>query len=198
MKIGVLALQGDVTEHVAMLGAVGATPVAVKRPEQLDQIDGLILPGGESTTIGRLLRRFELLIPLRRLVQDGFPVYGTCAGMILLANDVADAAEDQPTIGGMEIMVRRNAFGSQRESFETPLTISALGAPPLLAVCIRAPIIERVGDNVEVLASLPDGRVVAAKQGTILVSSFHPELTDDPRMHWYFLHVVAAARPTRV
>lgn len=190
MKIGVLALQGDVAEHQAMLAQSGAEPVAVKRLEQLNEIDGLIIPGGESTTMGKLLRRFDLLDPLRERARSGFPMYGTCAGMILLANDIRGAAVDQPTIGGMDISVQRNAFGRQRESFETELAVPEIGPEPLPALFIRAPLIERVGDNVQVLATLPDGRVVAARQGNLLVSSFHPELTHDNRMHRYFLTVV--------
>jgi len=168
----------------------GAEAVPVKRAEQLDEVDGLIIPGGESTTIGKLLNRFAMLEPLRERVRAGFPVYGTCAGMILLADDVDDAGVDQPTIGGMDIGVRRNAFGRQRESFETDLEVPAVGDEPLHAVFIRAPLIERVGEGVDVLASLDDGRTVAARQNNLLVSSFHPELTDDTRMHSYFLDLV--------
>src|SRR5947209_3281797 len=151
MKVGVLALQGDVAEHHSMLAGSGAEPVAVKRAEQLDEVDGLVIPGGESTTIGKLLRRFELLEPLRQRARAGFPIFGTCAGMILLADDLEDAAGDQPTIGGMDITVRRNAFGRQRESFETDLPVPAVGAEPLHAVFIRAPVIQRVGEKVKVL-----------------------------------------------
>lgn len=192
-SIGVLALQGDVAEHESMLARVGAEPVAVKRAEQLETVDGLIIPGGESTAIGKLLRRFELLCPLQRRIAEGFPVYGTCAGMILLAGEIEDAGTDQPAIGGMDITVRRNAFGRQRESFETDLNVPAIGEEPLHAVFIRAPLIERLGDEVEELASLPDGRTVAARQGNLLVSSFHPELTDDTRMHRYFVELVRRA-----
>lgn len=189
-RIGVLALQGDVAEHEAMLGGAGVEPVAVKRAEQLDAIDGLIIPGGESTTMGKLLRRFDMLEPLARHVRAGLPVYGTCAGMILLADDIADAGVDQPTIGGMNITVQRNAFGRQRESFETDLDMPVVGDAPVHAVFIRAPLIQQVGDGVEVLATLSDGRAVAARQDRLLVSSFHPELTGDDRMHRYFLAMV--------
>jgi 5'-phosphate synthase pdxT subunit len=226
-KIAVLALQGDVAEHRAMLARAGAEPVAVKRAEQLDEVEGLIIPGGESTTIGKLLRRFEMLVPLQERVRAGFPVYGTCAGLILLANEIEDRAQDQPTIGGMDVTVQRNAFGPQRESFETDLDVPAVGANPLHAVFIRAPVITRVGEGVEVLARLPADRtisgnggsdgegggrmqyartkiaparqggeslVVAARQGNMLVSAFHPELTDDDRMHRYFVDVVKGHR----
>jgi 5'-phosphate synthase pdxT subunit len=189
-EVGVLALQGDVAEHEAMLAASGANPSLVKRAEQLDHLDGLIIPGGESTTIGKLLRRFDLLEPLQERVRAGFPVFGTCAGMILLAGQIEDAGTDQPAIGGMDITVRRNAFGRQRESFETDLAVPALGDAPLHAVFIRAPLIQRLGDGVEVLATLEDGRVVAAQQDNLLVASFHPELTDDARLHRYFVDLV--------
>jgi 5'-phosphate synthase pdxT subunit len=187
VQVGILALQGDVAEHREMLRQAGADPVSVKRPEQLEGLEGLIIPGGESTTMGKLLRRFEMLEPLRGLVRRGFPVYGTCAGMILLADRVEDAGTDQPSIGGMDIGVRRNAFGRQRESFETDLNVPEIGEAPLRAVFIRAPVITDAGDGVDVLARLPDGRPVAARQGNLLVSSFHPELTDDERMHRLFV-----------
>jgi 5'-phosphate synthase pdxT subunit len=189
-EIGVLALQGDVAEHEAMLAASGANPSRIKRAEQLDEIDGLIIPGGESTTIGKLLRRFDFLEPLHERVRAGFPVFGTCAGMILLADQIEDAAADQPTIGGMDITVLRNAFGRQRESFETDLAVPAVGDTPLHAVFIRAPLIKRFGEGVSVLASLEDGRAVAAQQDNLLVASFHPELTDDSRLHRYFVNMV--------
>jgi 5'-phosphate synthase pdxT subunit len=189
-EIGVLALQGDVAEHEAMLAALGANPSRIKRAEQLDEIDGLIIPGGESTTIGKLLRRFDFLEPLHERVRAGFPVFGTCAGMILLADQIEDAAADQPTIGGMDITVLRNAFGRQRESFETDLAVPAVGDTPLHAVFIRAPLIKRFGEGVSVLASLEDGRAVAAQQDNLLVASFHPELTDDSRLHRYFVNMV--------
>lgn len=188
--IGVLALQGDVREHARMVREAGADAVPVKRADTLPRLDGLVLPGGESTTIGKLLRRFEILEPLRGLVRSGFPVYGTCAGMILLADHIEDAGVDQPSIGGMGITVRRNAFGRQRESFEADVEVPVLGDEPFPAVFIRAPVIEDVGDGVEILASVNGGRPVAARQGRLLVSSFHPELTDDPRLHQYFVNMV--------
>jgi 5'-phosphate synthase pdxT subunit len=193
-RIGVLALQGDVAEHQRILTEAGAEPVPVKRAEQLDAIDGLVIPGGESTTIGKLLRRFDLLEPLRSRVRQGFPVFGTCAGMILLADQISDAAADQPSIGGMDISVRRNAFGRQVDSFEADIDVPALGQEPLHAVFIRAPVIERAGEGVEILAALPDGRCVAARQGSLLAAAFHPELTDDQRMHRYFVEDVVGDR----
>ncbi len=189
-RVGILALQGDVAEHVAMLRQAGAEPVMVKRREQLDQVDGLVIPGGESTTIGKLLRRFDLLDPIQHRARSGFPVYGTCAGMILLADQIEDAGQDQPSIGGMDITVQRNAFGRQVDSFETDLDLPALGSEPFHGVFIRAPLIKRVGQEVDVLAQLDGGRAVAARQENLLVSSFHPELTDDARLHRYFVEMV--------
>ncbi|MGH2448242.1 MAG: pyridoxal 5'-phosphate synthase glutaminase subunit PdxT [Chloroflexota bacterium] len=191
VKIGVLALQGDVAEHRRMLFEAGAEPVLVKREEQLEDIAGLIVPGGESTTIGKLLRRFGILEPLQQRIAEGLPVYGTCAGMILLADNVEDPGRDQPLVGGMDITVRRNAFGRQRESFETDLDVPAIGGEPLHAVFIRAPSIERLGDAVEPLATV-DGKIVAARQENLLVTSFHPELSDDSRMHQYFMEMARA------
>ena len=189
-RIGVLALQGDVAEHMAMLSRSGAEAVPVKTEKAFRHVDGLVIPGGESTTIGKLLRRFDLIEPIQERVHNGFPVYGTCAGMILLADEVEDAGVDQPTLGGMRITVQRNAFGRQRESFETDLTVPALGDAPLHAVFIRAPLITRADAGVNLLATLEDGRPVAARQDNLLVSSFHPELTDDDRMHRYFVRMV--------
>lgn len=191
-RIGILALQGDVAEHIAMLRESGSEPLAVKHAHQLDEVDGLIIPGGESTAIGKLLRRFDMLQTLRDRVRAGYPVYGTCAGMILLADEIEDAGADQPAIGGMDISVRRNAFGRQQESFETTVGVPALGGEPMHAVFIRAPVITRIGEDVEVLAELADGRAVAARQGNLLVSSFHPELAGDSRFHDYFGDMVRA------
>ncbi len=188
--IGVLALQGDVREHARMVREAGATAVPVKRADGLTSLDGLVIPGGESTTIGKLLRRFGMLEPLRSLVESGFPVYGTCAGMILLADRIEDAGVDQPSIGGMNIAVRRNAFGRQRESFEADVDVPVLGDEPFPAIFIRAPVIEGVGEGVDILASVDGERPVAARQGRLLVSSFHPELTDDARLHRYFVDMV--------
>lgn len=192
--IGVLALQGDFAEHAAALRQAGAEAVEVRLPAHLAGINGLIIPGGESTTITRLMVSYNLLEPLRALVRGGLPTWGTCAGAIVLAR--AAIGLDQPNIGAMDITVRRNAFGSQVDSFETDLTVEALGDEPFHAVFIRAPVIEDAAPEVEVLARLPDGRTVAARQRHMLATSFHPELTHDPRFHRYFLDLARAAPPT--
>jgi 5'-phosphate synthase pdxT subunit len=191
--VGILAVQGDVEEHENMLRRIGARVRRVKLPADLDSLDGLIIPGGESTTMGKLLRRFEMLKPLRVAIKSGLPVYGTCAGMIMLASTVRRSGVDQPLLGGVDIDVERNAFGTQVDSFEADLPIQCVGGRPFHAVFIRAPIIARTGEDVEVLARLEDGTPVAARQGSILVSSFHPELTDDDRMHRFFLDLVQNA-----
>jgi 5'-phosphate synthase pdxT subunit len=183
-RVGVLALQGDVREHSRALTAVGADPVPVKRPEELVGLDGIVLPGGESTTMGRLMELFGLLEPLRGLLKAGLPAYGTCAGMILLADEVVDGRPDQQLLGGLDMTVRRNAFGSQVDSFESDLELAGLGT--VHGVFIRAPWVERVGADVEVLASV-DGHPVAVRQGSLLATSFHPELTDDVRVHDLFV-----------
>jgi len=189
LTIGVLALQGAFAEHVAMLERLGATAREVRLPDDLDGLDGLIIPGGESTTIGKLLVSYELLEPLRDLVQSGFPIYGTCAGTILLAKDIGGL--DQPLLATMDLVVKRNAFGRQLQSFETDVRIVGLGDTPFRAVFIRAPAITEAGTDVDVLATLPDGTIVAARQGPLLVSCFHPELTEDDRFHRAFLEQVA-------
>ncbi len=194
--IGVLALQGDVREHRAALEAAGATPVLVRRPEDLDAVDALILPGGESTTIGRLARTFGLLAPLRAAVAAGLPVYGSCAGMILLAAQVLDGREGQDLIGGLDITVRRNAFGRQVDSFEGPVEVTGIGE--VHGVFIRAPWVERVGRQVEVLSTVATGqpgagRIVAVRQGNLLATAFHPELTTDARVHGAFVALVKEA-----
>jgi 5'-phosphate synthase pdxT subunit len=195
VRIGVLALQGDVREHVRSLSEVGAEAVLVRRPEELADVDGLILPGGESTTIGKLLELFELLEPLRAAVKTGLPVYGSCAGMILLADEVLDGRPDQPTVGGLDIAVRRNAFGRQVDSFETDLPLTGVG--DVHAVFIRAPWVERTGADVEVLATVETGaaagKVVAVRRGPLLATSFHPELTGDSRVHGLFVDMVKEA-----
>jgi 5'-phosphate synthase pdxT subunit len=183
--VGVLALQGDFREHIELLKRLGATPVEVRLPSELAQVDGLIVPGGESTTMSVLLETSGLLEPLGARLAAGMPVFGTCAGMILLAGEVLDGREDQHHFGVIDISVRRNAFGRQRESFEADLEVSGLSSP-LHAVFIRAPVVERAGPGVEVLAHL-DGQPVLCRQGPCLVSAFHPELAGDPRLHELFL-----------
>jgi 5'-phosphate synthase pdxT subunit len=190
MKIGVLAVQGAFAEHIAVLRKLGVEAVEVRLPEQLDGLDGLIIPGGESTSITLLMKNYGLTEAISRLAKSGFPVFGTCAGMIVLASDLSNDGGVEP-VGAMDIRVARNAFGRQVDSFEAELSISVLGKEPLTAVFIRAPKIESVGKEVEVLAKLADGTVVAARQGKLLVTSFHPELTDDTRLHRYFLDMVA-------
>jgi 5'-phosphate synthase pdxT subunit len=192
LRIGVLALQGGVAEHLAMLRKLGAEGVEVRLPEHLEGLDGIILPGGESTTIGKLMVEYGLLEPLRARLQAGMPAYGTCAGMILLARDLGGM--QQPLLGVMDIQVRRNAFGSQRESFEQDLAVEGLEGDPFPAVFIRAPIIEHLGPAVATLARLEDGTPVAARQDRLLVSAFHPELSDDPRVHRLFLELVEAQK----
>jgi 5'-phosphate synthase pdxT subunit len=189
VRIGVLALQGAFIEHEKMLTQLGAQPVEVRLPEQLDGLDGLIIPGGESTTIGKLANDFHLMEPLRRFASAR-PTWGTCAGLIFLARDVGVA---QPLLGLMDLNVERNAFGRQVDSFEADLEVPALGETPFPAVFIRAPLIEGVGPGVEVLARLPDGRTVAARQGHLLVTAFHPELTGDDRFHRLFLEMAGSS-----
>ena len=187
LRIGVLAVQGGVAEHRAMLCSLGAQPVEVRLPEQLEGLDGVILPGGESTTIGKLMVEYGLLGPLRARLRAGLPAYGTCAGMILLSGDLG--GRQQPALAVMDITVRRNAFGGQVDSFEHDLRVTGMEEPPFHAVFIRAPSIERLGAGVEPLARLDDGTPVAARQGHLLASSFHPELGQDPRMHLLFLRL---------
>jgi 5'-phosphate synthase pdxT subunit len=187
VKVGVLALQGAFIEHEKILRRLDVESVEVRLPEQLEELDGLIVPGGESTTIGKVARQWGLLEPLRTFAQSGRPLWGTCAGMILLAKKVVDGTADQPILELMDVTIRRNAFGRQVDSFEADLDIPALGEGPFHAVFIRAPLIERVGKKVEVLAQLDDGTVVAARQENLLATAFHPELTNDDRFHQYFL-----------
>ena len=189
MKIGVLAMQGAFAEHIATLHQLKVQALPVRLPAELDGLDGLIIPGGESTSIGKLMQDYDLTSKIGKLTKNGLPVFGTCAGMILLANGTSDS--DVTPLGVMDIVVRRNAFGRQRESFETKLSIPVLGEKPFPAIFIRAPIIEQVNSGAKVLAELPDGTCVAARQGKILVAAFHPELTDDLRFHQYFLDIVA-------
>jgi 5'-phosphate synthase pdxT subunit len=189
--VGVLALQGDVAEHLRALRDVGATPVPVRRPEELDAVDGLIIPGGESTTIWKLAEIFGLAEPLRKRIGGGMPAFGSCAGLILLATRLVDPASGQQTLGAIDMTVRRNAFGRQVDSFESDLAVSGLAGPPYRAVFIRAPGVEQAGSAVEVLASEPGtGRIVAVRQGPALATSFHPELTRDRRIHELFVDMV--------
>lgn len=187
MRIGVLAAQGAFREHVRALAACGAAAVEVRKPEQLDGLDGLVIPGGESTAIARILLDFGLFDRVRALGEAGLPIFGTCAGMVLLAKEIEGST--QPRLGLMDITVRRNAFGRQVESFEADLDIPVLGAAPLRGVFIRAPYVVRTGPGVQVLASL-EGKIVLVEQGRLLAAAFHPELTTDLRLHRYFLHKI--------
>lgn len=191
--VGVLALQGDFREHIAVLQSLGADARPVRRLEELAQVGGLVIPGGESSVMDKLSRIFGLAEPLKSAIRGGLPAYGTCAGLIMLADRVLDAITGQQSLGGFDISVRRNAFGSQLDSFETDLDIPAIGEPPMHAVFIRAPVVEQVGEGVVALATLSDGRVVAVEQGNLLGTSFHPEMTGDTRFHEYFLDRVRAA-----
>jgi 5'-phosphate synthase pdxT subunit len=194
--VGVFALQGDVREHIAALTASGARAVPVRRPTELDGLDGIVLPGGESTTMSKLAIAFELLEPLRAAVKDGLPAYGSCAGMIMLADRILDGRADQQTVGGIDMTVRRNAFGRQVDSFEADVDFAEIGGGPFHAVFIRAPWVESLGPAVRVLATAGDGveaRIVAVRQGNLLATSFHPELTGDTRVHAYFVDVCRAS-----
>ena len=187
MRVGVLALQGAFAEHEKALARVGVEAVEVRLPAHLEGLDGLVIPGGESTTIGKVAEEWGLLEPVRAFARSGRSLWGTCAGMILMAREVLDGVPGQPLLRLMDVTVRRNAFGRQTDSFEADLDVPVLGVEPFHAVFIRAPLIERVGDEAEVLARLEDGTVVAARQGNLLVTSFHPELTEDDRFHRYFV-----------
>ena len=180
-RIGVLALQGAFAEHVASLRAVGAEPVEIRLPAQLDDVEGLIIPGGESTTMRKLIARWEMRQPILDLAASGRPIFGTCAGMIVLATEIVGGEE--PVLPLLDVTVQRNAFGRQLDSFETELAVPLLGDTPVHAVFIRAPIIERVGPEVDVMASLPDGRIVAVRQRNVIATSFHPELAGETRFH---------------
>ncbi len=189
MKIGVLALQGAFAEHIAILSRLKVDSMPVRLPHQFVGVDGLIIPGGESTTITRLMQSYDLMSEISNLAKNGLPILGTCAGMILLAREISDS-KVKP-LGLMDIRVKRNAFGRQRESFEADLSVPALGEKPFPGVFIRAPLIEQANSRVETLAKLDDGTIVAARQGKLLVCAFHPELTNDLRFHRYFLKIVA-------
>jgi 5'-phosphate synthase pdxT subunit len=191
--IGVLALQGDVREHRAMLEQAGARTTAVRRGEELDELDGIVLPGGESTTVAKLARTFGLLEPLAERLRGGLPAFGTCAGMILLADRIEDGVPGQETFGGLDVVVRRNAFGRQVDSFEAELGVSEFDTP-FHALFIRAPWVEKVGADVGVVATVASGpqagRIVAVRQAQLLATSFHPEITGDPRFHALFVTMV--------
>jgi pyridoxal 5'-phosphate synthase pdxT subunit len=189
--IGVLALQGDVAEHLRALTAAGARAVPVRRPAELDDVAGLVIPGGESSTIWKLAVIFDLMEPLRKRLGSGMPAFGSCAGMIMLADRVVDGIEGQETFGGIDMVVRRNAFGRQVDSFESDITLTGLGGPEFRAVFIRAPWVEQTGDGVEIIATESHtGRIVAIRQGPALATAFHPELTPDLRIHELFVDMV--------
>jgi 5'-phosphate synthase pdxT subunit len=189
--IGVLALQGDVAEHVRAITQAGARPLPVRRAAELDAVDGLIIPGGESTTIWKLADIFDLVDPLRERIGAGMPVFGSCAGLIMLASRLVERASEQETFGAIDMTVRRNAFGRQADSFESDIDLAGVGGPPFRAVFIRAPWVEQVGPGVEILATEPrTGRIVAVRQGPVLATAFHPELTQDNRVHSIFTDMV--------
>lgn len=196
-RIGVLAVQGDVREHLEVLRDLGADAVTVRRPSEVDDIDGLVIPGGESTVIDKLVRAFELFEPLRLRIAEGMPAYGACAGMIMLADRLTDARPDQQTLGGLDVTVRRNAFGRQVDSFEQPLDFVGLDEP-VHAVFIRAPWVEEAGPAVEVLARVSEGaaagRIVAVRQGNLMATSFHPEMDGERRIHAEFVTIVNRGR----
>jgi len=191
-RVGVLALQGDVREHVAMLTSLGADVITVRRPEELASVSGLVIPGGESSVIDKLARMFDLQQPIRDAIAGGLPVYGTCAGLILLADRITDGIRGQETFGGLDITVQRNAFGSQVDSFETELDVVGFDRA-VAATFIRAPRVLDVGPEVDVLATLPDGDIVAVRQGTLLGTAFHPEVSGEPRFHALFLDMAQSA-----
>jgi pyridoxal 5'-phosphate synthase pdxT subunit len=189
--VGVLALQGDVAEHLAALRAVGAHPVPVRRPGELDEVAGLVIPGGESTTIWKLGVIFDLIEPLRKRLASGLPAFGSCAGMILLADRLEDAVAGQETFGGIDMTVRRNAFGRQVDSFESDIALAGVPGPDFRAVFIRAPWVEQTGEGVEIVGTeARTGRIVAVRQGPVLATAFHPELTPDLRIHELFVDMV--------
>jgi 5'-phosphate synthase pdxT subunit len=199
VTVGVLALQGDVREHVRALEACDMPARPVRRPAELDDVDALVIPGGESTTISKLAVEFGLADPIRKRIADGMPAYGSCAGMIMLAAKVLDGRPDQQSFAGIDMTVRRNAFGRQVESFEAPVPLLGVPGEPFHAVFIRAPWVERVGPDVEVLGrvpagSTPDGRIVAVRQGNLLATAFHPELAGDLRVHRLFVELVREAQ----
>jgi pyridoxal 5'-phosphate synthase pdxT subunit len=189
VKIGVLAMQGAFVEHVKALRNLGVEAVEVKKPEELETIDGLIIPGGESTTIGKMLASFGLLAPIKEKGRKGFPIFGTCAGTVLLSREIRGGETDQPVLGLLDLVTYRNAYGRQVDSFEADLNVPVLGESPFHGIFIRAPIIESVKNGVQILCEF-GGKIVAVQEGNILATSFHPELTDDPRFHQYFIEIV--------
>ena len=193
MEIGVLAVQGDFAEHIAILRKMGVDAREVRLPEQLEALDGLIIPGGESTTLSRLMSIYHLREPVAQMAAEGRPLWGTCAGMIMLASEITE--QDPVPLGLMDIGVQRNAFGRQVDSFEQPLQIAPLAPEPYHCIFIRAPVVIRVGPPVNVLASLDDGRPVAVQQGNLLATAFHPELTGDARIHQYFVGLAQGNSP---
>jgi pyridoxal 5'-phosphate synthase pdxT subunit len=189
--VGVLALQGDVAEHLRALAAVGSRPIPVRRPAELDSVDGLVIPGGESTTMWKLAVIFELMEPLRKRLAAGLPAFGSCAGMIMLADRLKDGIAGQETFGGIDMTVRRNAFGRQVDSFESDIALSGIDGPAFRAVFIRAPWVEQTGPDVEIVGTEPGtGRIVAVRQGPAFATAFHPELTPDVRIHKLFVDMV--------
>jgi 5'-phosphate synthase pdxT subunit len=191
MPIGVLALQGDFREHINSLTSLGVDSIEVRTRSDLEQSSGLIIPGGESTAIQKLATNFGLLEPIRSAIRDGLPTFGTCAGLIMLADEILDGISGQVGFGGLDISVRRNAFGNQLESFETQLTFEGISGSKIEAAFIRAPIVERVGEGVQILSKLNDGRVVAVRNETILGVSFHPEISGEKRVHEYFVGMIS-------
>src|SRR5438128_4969449 len=199
LHIGVLALQGDFEAHLKMLAELGVEAKAVRLPRQIEELDGIIIPGGESTTIGKLMVLYGFQEVLQQKIREGFPIWGTCAGLILLAKETDNALAGQPLLASMDICVRRNAFGSQRESFETDLSVPVLGEAPFHTFFIRGPAIESAGPEVEVLATLDDGTIVAVREGPLIGTAFHPEVAkthgqQDPRFHHYFLRIVQSVK----
>ena len=194
MRIGVLAVQGAFAEHIVVLRKLKAEALPVRLPLELISLDGLIIPGGESTTISRLMRDYDLSDKIRKLAESGLPILGTCAGLILLAKELSDSKVEP--LGLMDIVVRRNAFGRQRESFEAELAIPTLGEKPFPGVFIRAPVIEQANSNVAVLTRLDNGTIVAARQEKLIATAFHPELTTDPRLHKYFMDIISNSKPS--
>ncbi|WP_345803385.1 pyridoxal 5'-phosphate synthase glutaminase subunit PdxT [Microbacterium sp. AZCO] len=191
--VGILALQGDVREHAHVLRDLGAEVSLVRRPSELAAVDGLVIPGGESSVIDKLSRAFDMQGPIREAIAAGMPVYGTCAGMIMLADRITGAIDGQETFGGLDVVVARNAFGSQVDSFETDLAVEGFDGSPVHATFIRAPLVTAVGERATALATLPDGGVVAVEQGPLLATAFHPEVSGETRFHERFLHSVRAA-----